>query len=31
MNIFMYGAYSIAFLSLANKRKPTFKNIKNAF
>ncbi|TDN87610.1 hypothetical protein DET49_11158 [Salegentibacter sp. 24] len=31
MNIFMYSAYSIAFLSLANKRKPTSKNLKNAF
>lgn len=31
MNIFMYSAYSIAFLWLANKRKPTSKNIKNAF
>ncbi|GGW86589.1 hypothetical protein [Salegentibacter mishustinae] len=31
MNIFMYSSYSIAFLWLANKRKPTSKNIKNAF
>lgn len=31
MNIFMYSSYSIAFLSLANKRKPTAKNLKNAF
>ena len=31
MNIFMYSAYSIAFLSLANKRKSTSKNLKNAF
>ena len=31
LSIFMYSAYSIAFLSLANKRKPTSKNIKNAF
>ena len=31
MNIFMYGSYSIAFLWLSNKRKPTAKNLKNAF
>ena len=31
LSIFMYSSYSIAFLSLANKRKPTSKNIKNAF
>ena len=31
MNIFMYGSYSVAFLSLANKKKPTSKNLKNAF
>ena len=31
LNIFMYSSYSIAFLSLANNRKPTSKNIKNAF
>ncbi|PKD16667.1 hypothetical protein APR41_07620 [Salegentibacter salinarum] len=31
MNIFMYSSYSIAFLWLANKKKPTSKNLKNAF
>ncbi|MDX1428513.1 MAG: hypothetical protein R3206_11880, partial [Salegentibacter mishustinae] len=31
MNIFMYSSYSIAFLWLSNKRKPTAKNLKNAF
>ncbi|MBE7639314.1 hypothetical protein GUB10_03115 [Salegentibacter sp. BLCTC] len=31
MNIFMYGAYSIAFLSLANKKKTSSKNLENAF
>jgi len=31
MNIFMYSSYSIAFLWLANKKKPSSKNLKNAF
>lgn len=30
INIFMYSAYSIAFLWLANKRETSFKNLKNA-
>lgn len=30
-NIFMYGTFSIAFLCLANKKKPSPKRLKNAF
>jgi hypothetical protein len=30
INIFMYSSYSIAFLWLANKKKPSTKNLKNA-
>ena len=31
MNILLYSSYSIAFLSLANKKKSPSKNLKNAF
>ncbi|OEY74043.1 hypothetical protein [Salegentibacter salarius] len=31
LNILMYSSYSFAFLSLANKKKPSTKNLKNAF